>query len=163
MKEAIINQKIRAELSNLPIDTEARIVYLLVEIRKVFEHDCVKNSLLGFYGDWVVHTRMDRAFAKKIFNEINDSKSEIGHHIKSFNLLKGQLRRFFEANHLPTELVDKHWITFRDGLLNVLIDTPILNDAGDKSFGFYKNDELGGVQYYIKHGVNFHTLGRVWV
>lgn len=163
MKEDIISQKIRRELSNLPIDTEPRVMYLLIEIRKVLEHENVRDSLLRFYGDWVVHTKMDRTFAKKLFTEINDDNSQVGHHIKSFNLLKNELKAFFEKHGLPTTLIDEHWIAFRDKLLDILIDTPIMNDTGDKSFGFHKSDTLGGIQYYLKDGENLHTLGRVWI
>lgn len=164
MKEDILSQKIRRELSVLPIDTEPRVMYLLVEIRKVLEHEEIKkNSLLGFYGDWVVHTKMDRSFAQKVFKEINDDKSEIGNHIKSFKLLKNELERFFEKHNLPITLISKHWAIFRDKLLDILIDTPIVNDKGNKSFGFHKLDDVGGIQYYLKDDEKLHTLGRVWI
>ena len=163
MKEDIISQKIRKELANLPIDTEPRVMYLLIEIRKVLEHDDIKNSFLRFYGDWVVHTKMDRPFAKEVFNEINNDDSEVGNHIKSFNLLKNEIKIFLEVNNLPTDLINEHWTIFREKLIDILIDTPIINDTGNKSFGFYQKDGLGGVQYYIKEGENFHTLGRVWI
>ncbi len=163
MKEDIISQKIRKELANLPIDTEPRVMYLLVEIRKVLEHDGIKNTLLGFYGDWVVHTKLDRAFAKKVFNEINDDNSEVGNHIKSFNLLKNELKVFLEKNNLPTDLITQHWSVFREKLIDILIDTPIIDDTGKKSFGFYEKDGVGGVQYYLKEDGKLHTLGRIWV
>lgn len=163
MKEDIISQKIRKELDNLPINTEPRVMYLLIEIRKVLEYDDVKNSLLHFYGDWVVHTKMDRIFAKKLFNEINNDNSVIGNHIKSFNLLKNELKTFLETHNLPVDFINKHWTVFREKLIDILIDTPIIDDTGDKSFGFYKKDGLGGVQYYFKEGKNLHTLGRIWV
>ncbi len=44
MKEDILQIKIRKELDTLPIDTEARVLYLLVEIRKVLEHDNIHNG-----------------------------------------------------------------------------------------------------------------------
>lgn len=163
MKTDIISQKISRELSNLPIDTEARVMYLLVEIRKVLEHDDKLNSILGFYGNWVVHTRLDRKFAHQIFDEINDDNSQVGNHLRSFNLLRNELKDFFVYNDLATDLVDEHWEPFRDKLLDILIDTPVMNDKGDKSFGFHKTDDIGGIQYYIKHDSKFHSLGRVWV
>ena len=163
MKEDILSQKIHRELSNLPIDTEPRVMYLLVEIRKILEHDNVKNTFLGFYCDWVVHTKMDRAFAKKVFAEIDDENSAVGHHIKSFNLLKNELKTFFENYGLPVNLITEHWEFFREKLIDILIDTPVINDTGNRSFGFYEKDGLGGVQYFLKEGENYHTLGRVWI
>ena len=120
MKEDILSQKIRRELANLPIDTEPRVMYLLIEIRKVLEHDNIKNTLLVFYGDWVVHTKLDRKFANKVFDEIYNEDSSISYHIKSFSLLKNTLLEFFNKHNLPTELIDNHWSFFRDKLLDIL-------------------------------------------
>lgn len=163
MKEDLINQKIRAELNNLPIDTEARVMYLLVQIRKVLEHDTINNTLLSFYGDWVVHTKLDRKFARQVLKEVADENSEFGHHIRSFRLIKGEMANFFQKYYLPTDLVDNHWEMFRDKLLEILIDIPILSDQGDKEFSFFKGDNLGGIQYRIMENGNYRTLGRVWV
>lgn len=164
MKEDIISQKLKRELTNLPINTEARVMYLLVEIRKVLEHDGNnKDNLLSFYGDWVVHTNLSRKFANKVFEEIKDENSVIGNHIKSFNLLKNELLNFFVYHRLPDDLIKKHWVEFRDKLLDILIDTPIMNETKNMSFGFHKTDTIGGIQYYLKEGKNFHTLGRIMV
>jgi len=163
MKEDILSQKIRRELTSLPIDTEPRVMYLLIEIRKILEHDNTKNTILGFYGDWVVHTKLDRKFANKVFDEISKENSSISYHIKSFSLLKNILSVFFKDHDLPTELIDNHWTPFRDKLLDILIDTPIINNTGSKSFSFHKTDTIGGIQYYIKDGDNYHSLGRIWI
>lgn len=163
MKKDIIQQKIRRELNNLPIDTEPRVMYLMVEIRKVLEHENQKNTLLNFYGDWIVHTKLDRKFANQVFSEIINEKSLMAYHIKSFGLLKNELQIFIDKHNLPKGLLSEHWIAFRDNLLNILVDTPIINKEGDKSFGFSKGDGVGGIQYYIKDKEHFQVLGRVWI
>jgi hypothetical protein len=58
---------------HMPPDEECFAVYLLVEIRKVMEHDkSASNPFLKFYADWSVHTSKDRLTPQmeQILNEI---------------------------------------------------------------------------------------------
>jgi hypothetical protein len=147
MKEDIISQKLRRELSNLPIDTEPRVLYVLVEIRKILEHEN-KNSrdnLLIFYCDWVVHTKMDRFQSQKIFDIINKDGVESSQ-IISFNNLKAELRTFLEEKDLPTELVNNYWEPFKENLIDILVDTPIEKKGPVGAF-YYQRRSGSGIEF----------------
>ena len=51
--------KLHPELQR-PIETEMQVVYILVELRKLLEHDGKKYAypVVNFYGNWVVHTKL---------------------------------------------------------------------------------------------------------
>jgi len=151
MKENIISQKIRRELTNLPIDTEPRVMYLLVEIRKVLEHENIKSSALGFYCDWVVHTKLDRSYASSIYDEVSNNTHE-GLEMISFRKLKEEMHIFLQTRNLPTELlVDDNWKLFRDNLIEILIDIPIQKMVGGitGSLFFQKRDNKDVAFYFV--------------
>ena len=61
-----------------PMKEECQTVYLLVEIRKILDHEKTsKYPLLRFYADWSVHTEKD-----KITNEIRNMAEEIFQDVK---------------------------------------------------------------------------------
>lgn len=64
MRDEII-EKLRKEL-NTGITTEPQVVYLMAGIRKLIEHDNLqaKFPALNFYCNWVLHTKLERGFAK---------------------------------------------------------------------------------------------------
>src|SRR6476620_9696922 len=45
------------------ISTERQVVYILVEIGKLLEHEDARKNYpsITFYRDWVVHTKLDRS------------------------------------------------------------------------------------------------------
>lgn len=57
-RHAIV-EKLHPELQK-PIETEMQVVYILVELRKLLEHEGKKDAyaVLNFYGNWVVHTKL---------------------------------------------------------------------------------------------------------
>ena len=70
---AEIIAKIKTLLANVPIAEEARCVYLLTEIRKVFEREGslgARMPTLQFYCNWALHTRLDKKQAQKFLNEV---------------------------------------------------------------------------------------------
>jgi hypothetical protein len=125
MKEDIVSKKILRELSNLPINTEARVVYLLIQIRKVLDHINRKTGALRFYCDWVAHVNLNRSFASLVYDEVaNNSKN--GLDIISFRKLRSEMEVFFNEHNLPLDLLDEeNWTIFRDNLIEILVDTPI--------------------------------------
>ncbi len=61
MKNGVI-EKLNAHISG-GLHSEADVVYVMVEIRKLLEHLRIKGrdySVLAFYCDWVLHTSLDR-------------------------------------------------------------------------------------------------------
>jgi hypothetical protein len=165
MKEDILQTKIRSELENLPINTEARVLYLLVEIRKVLEHDNVHNSVLRFYGDWVVHTKLDKAFSQRIYDELQSEDSRDGTNILNFERLKRELKEFLEHYQLPTALVeiDDLWTPFREKLIDILVDVPLVRKQEKEvgTFEFQRRDGTG-VEFRMKNERG-EVLGRMFI
>ena len=68
MSEKEITQKLREFLNSRKshLNEECDVVYFLVEIRKVLEHQKNKNQyrFLSFYADWALHPKKDRNFFK---------------------------------------------------------------------------------------------------
>jgi hypothetical protein len=76
-------EKLQSELHRL-IETEMQVVYILVEVRKLLEHNSQKDlyPVLNFYGNWVVHTRLSaspvadkivRLFDEIMYREASDA------------------------------------------------------------------------------------------
>jgi hypothetical protein len=58
-----------------PAETEERVVYLLVEIRKLIEHADLNEDqfvTLRFFCNWAVHTKLTRGEGAKIVALLND-------------------------------------------------------------------------------------------
>jgi hypothetical protein len=57
-----IVEKLRLEF-NGEMTSERQVVYILVEIGKLLEHDHAKKTYptITFYRDWIVHTKLDRS------------------------------------------------------------------------------------------------------
>ena len=126
MRSAII-EKINKEFSK-KINTEAQVVYILVETRKVIkEHDSnvSRYPILSFFCDWVVHVKMDRRGAKQMLGQVQNFYAGLDAylHIKKntnffpfvmFIVLRRELRIFLENNDLRLDIVndDKKWEKF---------------------------------------------------
>lgn len=57
------------------ISDESQVVYIMVELRKLLEHEQVKSryDIVNFYGNWVVHTKLEQsAIADKIVRFFDD-------------------------------------------------------------------------------------------
>src|SRR3989344_2786417 len=65
-----ILEKLNKELSDLPIDTEPRAMYLLVQIRKIMDHLEDGDNPLRFYCNWVVHIVLKRSAAQEKLNTL---------------------------------------------------------------------------------------------
>jgi len=73
MEEAIVG-KLRALLQN-GITTEPQLVYLLVEIRKLYERsNTTLPPYLEMFCDWVVHAKLDRAKWAGMARELKDRR-----------------------------------------------------------------------------------------
>ena len=165
MKEDILYEKIRRELDDLPISTEPRVMYLLVEIRKVLDHegDTETFELLRFYGDWCVHTILDRRVARKLV-QIVQQKDTTSSRIITFGKLRTELRLFLGTYNLPTQIAldENLWSEFRSKLSNILLDVPVVYKVGDKVIGSFQfqNRSGTGIEFSIvKEGKE--SLGRI--
>src|ERR1035438_1539807 len=60
-KPAIIEKLDEFLKKHMPLDEECLVVYLLVEIRKILDHENNgKYPISRFYSDWCVHTAKDK-------------------------------------------------------------------------------------------------------
>jgi len=103
------------DLMNKPPERKQDVVHALVQIRKILEYDCEKNTALRFYCDWALHTKLDRSGAKHILGILDerlgryrpwspesiDPDGKVSE-ILSFNLLQRYLLDFSQRNDLPT-------------------------------------------------------------
>jgi hypothetical protein len=121
---------------------ECEVVYLLVEIRKILEHDNETGyKLLRFFCDWTVHTKKDRKMEgiveivnkiDSLVSSVDKITSEQNEQILKFlemNELRKELSQFLISYSLPNNLCedDHNWSTFVDTLAQVLSGQPILN------------------------------------
>ncbi|TAJ36858.1 MAG: hypothetical protein EPO55_20245 [Reyranella sp.] len=134
--------------AQMPPAEERDIVYLLVEIRKIIDHDnaVVTYPILKFYADWCVHTRKDRltkemiAILGDIYNAaaaaILQPHSPLGaadpaRDFIYMSRLRNDLRRFLSTYGLPGSLVDSddNWVSFVALLVKVLENQPIIDSS----------------------------------
>ncbi len=159
-----VAEKIMEELRNLPIDSEARVVYILVQIRKILEHENIRDSALRFYGDWVVHTKLDKYMARKIYIEIK-KESNKGNNILSFETLRSELKKFLHSHNIPDDLVVSNdcWSSFREKLIHILVDVPIIHIEQEEIIGrfSFQSSSGNGINFCIEDK-NGKILGRIF-
>lgn len=138
-----IIEKLNSFLSkNKTFNEECQVVYLLVEIRKILEHDNETGyKLLRFFCDWTVHTKKDRKMEgiieivtkiDSLISSVDKITTEQNEQILKFlemNELRKELSQFLTSRSLPNDLgKDNHnWSIFVDILAQVLSGQPILN------------------------------------
>lgn len=174
MARSSIVDKLNIFLSNnLPFSEECQVVYLMVELRKILDHDSdgSKYSLIKFYCDWTLHIVKNRHLEviKEIVAKIDaDVSSEIKFiknpqqvfYFLKMTELKNQMTRMFSANHLPQLLFkdDLNWISFVDNLNKNLSEQPIL----------FKSGPIGSLEIvYVENGhsilnINFNDSRGSW-
>ncbi len=146
MEDEIVS-KLRNHLAlHTPMTEECHAVYLLLELRKIIER---RNDggylILRFYCSWAVHHCKDKynkaivPIVERIYQSIiagqkfeeqkffipaDDSCLEF----MSLEHLKKEMEDFFDCLSLSRETFDgEYWVAFRDLLIQVLINQPILD------------------------------------
>jgi len=164
-----ILEKLNKELSDLPIDTEPRAMYLLVQIRKIMDHLEDGDNPLRFYCNWVVHIVLKRSAAQEKLNTLDKmSDARISRFITLAELRK-YLASFLKEHGLSDVLTktEKYWSPFQEQLVKILVDTPIENSTGAISFfALQKRSEspVGGaerVEYRMVRNGN-EILGNIY-
>lgn len=120
---------------------ECQVVYLLVEIRKILEHDNEAGyKLLRFFCDWIVHTKKDRKMEgiveivtkiDSLISSVDKITSEQNEQILKFlemSELRKELSQFLTSRSLSDDLCeeDRNWPTFVNILAQVLSGQPII-------------------------------------
>lgn len=142
MRDAII-EKLNKHLEE-GIKREADVVYLLIEIRKLFEHDELPQyPQLRFYGDWIVHTKLSRIrrngalaeYLKRINHAVavqrqggatQNLNTQITDAI-SLDRLRDEMTTFFTERSLDSHLLEvSRWRSFIKLLISILIDIPLV-------------------------------------
>jgi hypothetical protein len=135
-----------------PLTEECHVVYLMVAVRKILEHEKDKESLLlRFYCDWIVHTEKDRitddiremmvAIYKTVKSEIERPYSvQAMSPVMQFaymDKLKDEMGKFLADRGIDKALIDSGWLEFVKILVKVLENQPINKPTTDiKLFSF---------------------------
>jgi hypothetical protein len=137
MRNEIV-KKLRAELGQ-GIETEAQVVYVLVEIRKLIEHSEHRVHYLSvlFFCDWALHVKMSRQSALLLLREIDDAIEHAPTSVRlgeligtklSMDAFRDDLTHFLMDYGLPTDAVRtmRGWLSFLPLYLSVIADCPVL-------------------------------------
>ncbi|OFW08629.1 MAG: hypothetical protein A3G20_01020 [Acidobacteria bacterium RIFCSPLOWO2_12_FULL_59_11] len=144
MRNDII-EKIRVHLTK-PVHTEAEVVYLLVEIRKILEDlaDGHPYPSLRFHCDWALHTKLSGTLTRNLLQEVEALCASIRSmemknqpamqdsgrllRILDLSLFRDNLRQLLHDNGLPTTLPDDWdlWVGFLAGYFKVVEDCPLI-------------------------------------
>lgn len=153
MTDAII-EKLNTLLQK-PIDEEMKVVYFMVEIRKLLEQRCLKKGFpyLTFYCDWVVHPRLSGPTAQEILSAFDKAnhilKTGVGYrglprHLQNLmdeltemHHLRTELGEFLLALGLPNVEEDS-WPVFLHRYAGVVSDCPLQIRSDDRSSGIEK-------------------------
>jgi len=125
MGHSQIVEKLATFLSTESISDETRIIYLLVELRKVLDHAYNKKTdylLLRFYCDWVVHTEKTQhvdhiaSVVQKVYDGVKDQIEKSPYPLSGrapiakfiyMDELKSQMESLFKKENLPSNLFQK--------------------------------------------------------
>lgn len=172
MSRPQIEEKLNIFLSeHNPFKGECDIVYFLVEVRKILDHENNnKYEILRFYSDWSVHTAKDK-ITKEIKKVMEDIYKEIMLYIKNkpyiikntkilgfadFKELRGEIDLFLREHNLPDDLIVEGWVVFKGFLSKVLTDQPINKPCnGIKKYSLIPSNDgcvLGEIIYENKPG-----------
>src|ERR1022692_4292685 len=134
-KPAIIDKLEKFLNKHMPPNEECLVIYLLVEIRKILEHENNgKYPLCRFYADWCVHTAKDKVtqqikliiqgIQKEFFDSIVKglpiNKEPKLHDFLSMDELRKELRGFLQDHGLPDSIIERaNWVGFQSLLVSI--------------------------------------------
>jgi hypothetical protein len=147
--EKDIVTKLSREL-HIGISTEAQTVYLLVEIRKLMEHNTTKRfDTLKMFCDWGLHIELSRnRQIQKFLDEFDAAvgRTDSGYGPKDIGYLslgkfKEALREFVKDFGLPQNILeDAQWSKFVRLYSEVVSDCPVTQK--DHSFKFIREIKI---------------------
>ncbi len=141
MGQHTIVEKLRTLLSKR-LTTEIQVVYFLVGIRKLLEHENKKETfpVVNFYGNWAVHARLSQSpIADRLVKFFDDlhQRMEAGEkelpistafwEIVGWSALQQELAMCLRHFDLPSELCTEvdDWKSFVTQLIRVIEDSPL--------------------------------------
>jgi len=169
-----ILEKLTRELSN-GIITEAQTVYLLVQIRKLIEHNNNKKfNTIKMFCDWALHIELNRnkqiIELLKEFDKSFKIESHDGYPNKydylSLKKFKEAMEDFLTEFSLPKDILKREdWSTFIRLYTNVVSDCPVTYK--DYEFKYIKEISISNWQpkdapsEYLKLREGFYLQWRV--
>jgi hypothetical protein len=142
MRNEIV-EKLRP-LFDEPVLTEERVVYIMVEVRKLMEHAKLRDAdsvTLRFFANWVAHTKLTRGQAVELVRQMNDSfdnrlrgqrMTEEQHLALSslfrFETFRDELREFLRSQDLVWARLElwPEWVSFMKNYAGVVAECPII-------------------------------------
>ena len=161
-----IVEKLKIEFNN-EITSERQVVYILVEIGKLLEHDDAKQMYptILFYRNWVVHTKLDQSAVAdrlvRLFDDYvtsnNKTASETLKGLVSPQTLRAELRKFLKQHRLKFSCCEDGvlWKRFVKYLAGIVDEVP-LRCSWSKRF---KKDDPNGSALLTNH-VESVTVSR---
>jgi len=168
MKEEIFTN-ITNTLRKKPVEKEM-VVYLMVEIRKFIERteeESQRWHSLKYWCDWVVHTQLDKKFARETLNRMEKyiiENPDNKFHRSAFNIefvslenLRWELDEFLTSNELPNQIINvPPWDDFGKYLVEVLRDCPLIKTDGlVRGFQFIKKLHIPEAE---KYSIDFEVI-----
>lgn len=139
------------------ITSEMKVVYLLVELRKLMDKEGYKDPLLRTFSNWVVHTSLEKRAegSTLILTEFDHFVTELrnkrkkltpAYHI-TLGTFRESLKRCFEHFGLKAKLLNNRdeWKTFGTHYCRIVSECPIIFTASDTKLKYIKRVELQGV------------------
>jgi len=144
MRNAIVDKLARHLAA--PIDTECRVVYLLCEVRKLFERDT--PAALYMCANWALHVDLDSCRnrgARKLLHEVDAFVAEYLEHgqipfpepqvfkeLLFIGAFRKELREFLASLGLGTDLCerDADWFAFIQAYAGVVEDGSLRCEGG---------------------------------
>jgi hypothetical protein len=140
MGRAAIEEKLHRQLSSKAPLTEGRVVYILVETRKLLElqGELKKYPALRFHCDWALHTRLNRGEAKRILRLFDQAHpllcssqtlpQSLNREITDITNLRSFERDFDEFltdHNLPKDILHNRWTKFLHSYAAVIEECPL--------------------------------------
>lgn len=141
------------DLMNKPPERKQEVVYTLVQVRKILEHDGNGDeaSLLRFYCDWAFHTKLDRRGAAYILRILDERLGQYRpwspetidpdgrvSQVLSFDLFNRCLSDFSRQNDLPTVWTED-WFAWQKTIMfygEQVRHTPLIMTRKDYKFRY---------------------------
>jgi len=134
------------------ITSESQVVYILVELRKLLEHDDLKSKydIINFYGNWVVHTTLELSpIADKIVRYFDDLHR---HQTGEPRKMQSGISRLI--GHLPFQN------QLRDCLTHFSLPTMLCEDAQFGAFRFQLGKVIEECPLFIQKRYNQEEATR---
>src|SRR6185312_3553844 len=142
-RDSIIDKLIDFLNQKQPFKEECEVLYLMVQIRKILEHDkrWGRYQLISYYSNWVVHPKKEsgngaiKPIIQSLYNNIKigieTGQYNTSNDILSLLYLSGlqkELNQLFIAIGLPIDLLTEEmkWAAFIDKIFRILSEQPII-------------------------------------